>query len=302
MGSTSTEKGSAELQAEYDALPSRRSREGVALRKAIARAKEAEGSDAGAPTPQQEADVKAGIKVDNDAPEAAIPDTVGTTAAVVPEALELVDDPQEEPEPDWRLEASGDEAGDEMGILPDLRTLQSTEKTAVYWLGVIPGNADTGEGVPPMHQIDGIGGGIGFYEWWTPHEGKGQDGSDRRGQLAGHLMELSETQVVQLREGLRSSVVRWRQREGFHAHGYIVRIPQIDTIDSLKTRLGLSDPEVARIKVRAQAFRIEEGDEPVARYIYCVKVEGPEAVAGGRWRPSTTLPPSIEQVGAIEGP
>jgi hypothetical protein len=310
MGSTSTQQDlAAELRAKYEALDNKRSREGVALRRAIAKAEAGgapESVDEQAEVP--EAPEAEPVKVKAKKPkkkqsEAIAPPTfsssTGTASGVISEvdwgtASGVIS------EVDWTIEGAAQD--EDMGILPSLTTLRETERASVYWMGVLPGNPDTGIGTPPAHQIDGIGGGLSFHEWWTPYEGKGQDGSERRGQFPGHLVSLTETQVAQLREGLRSSLVRWRVREGFHRHGYVIRIPTTESIETLKSRLGLNDSEVARIKVRAQAFQVEEHDEPVARYIYCVKVTGPEAVAGGRWRPSTTLPPSVEQLGTIEGP
>jgi len=202
-----------------------------------------------------------------------------------------------------------------MGILPSLDSFTSTrQKSAVYWMGVIPGNpgraADPSKGLtavdpsghPPMHSIDNIGGRVTFTEWYTPPEGLGQDGGSRRGQYPGSLVSLTETPDSQLREGLRSTLVRWKQRNGRHAHGYVLRIPSVDAIEEMRGRMGLNEKEVARMKIRADQFEILEGDEPVARYVYCVKVDGPEAANGGRWRPSTTLPPSIEDAGGIESP
>lgn len=298
MGSTSTTNRLQELQDKYDALPNKRSREGVALRKAIAaeKARSEAGEDASPPTPQEEAEERDASRKESKAPAA---ESFAHSESISPAELTSSTGDTVMREPSWGAGAPAD--GDE-GILPNLERILRTEKSAIYWIGVLPGNPETGHNVPPSHQIDGVGGGISFHEWWTPHEGKGQDGSPRRGQYAGHLVKLTESQIVQLREGLRTTVVRWRVRRGFHKHGYVVRIPGLDQIEGLKERMGLNESEVARLKVRANSFELEEGDEPVARYIYCVKVEGPEAVAGAKWRPSAGFPPSVEQMGRIDGP
>ena len=309
MGTTSTDEGLATLQARYEALPNKRSREGMAMRRAIARAKASADQEEGSTF--KEPDYRGEPAYDPE-PEAVEPET--EEADVIPGGFASTSSARSSSSAtvvetkDWTIKrpakSSKKAAHDEedMGILPNLETLHDTERRAVYWMGVIPGDTKMGRGAPPMHQFDGIGGGVSFHEWWTPHEGIGQDGSPRRGQFPGYLMSMSESQVAQLREGLRSSLVRWRVREGFHKHGHIIRIPSVETISTLKSRLGLNKAEVARIKVRAAGFQIMEGDEPVARYIYCVKVTGSEAIAGGRWRPSMTLPPSVEELGTIEGP
>lgn len=288
MGATSTPSDLATLQAEYEALPNKRSREGVALRKAIAKAK--------ASVAEERAPEKVpALEEQAEAVTPPISESVGVSSSSAEDVMIG----------EWtNTSTSSEPVSDEESIAPiwDSKGLGKTERTAVYWLGVLPGEPETGVNTPPAHQIDGIGGGLSFHEWWTPHEGKGQDGAARRGQYPGHLVELSESQVSQLREGLRCSLIRWRVREGVNRHGYVIRIPDTTAIEGLKGRLGLNHEEIARIKVRADQFRIEEHDEPVARYIYCVKVEGPEAVAGGTWRPSTTLPPSVEARGKIEGP
>lgn len=194
-------------------------------------------------------------------------------------------------------------------VVPDLGAfVRLSEKRGVYWLGVFPfKEGDPKKGIPsrrrpPAHQFDGIGGGVTFAEWFTPPEGVGQDGAPRRGQYAGNLVEMTETQVAQLRAGLRRALVRWRSREGANAHGYPVRIPDLAEIEETKQRLALNDKEVARAKLRASQFQAHEGDDFVANYVYCVKVTGPEAVAGGTWRPSTELPKSVAEQGFIEAP
>ena len=270
MGPTSTTKTLEELEAEYAALPNKRTKEGARLRKAIAHAKEAS-----SPTPLSLAE-----------------SDVGSTTLPPAEVKPV----------------------DKSGILPDftLTTVDGRigEKRAIYWIGVIPGPKDPktgeplndGDGMPPCHQIDGIGGGISFHEYYTPQEGSGQDGTPRRGQYFGHLVELAESQVKEIKGGLRKSVVRWRTRKGRHRYGQVIPIPDASTIARLKEDLGLNEKEVARLKTKAAQFRAQNDDEPVARYIYCVKVDGPEAKVGGTWRPSTSHPPSVETMGDIELP
>ena len=266
MGSTSTHKAAADLQAEYDALPKKNTREAGEFR----------------------AQIKA-------ASSQSEPQTETVAGSESYSAIDSVDT---------------------SSIAPDMEScfVELKQKSAVYWLGVIPGQpgrkADAARGLPardpsgypPSHSIDGIGGRVTFTEYHTPNEGVGQSGTKRRGQYAGALVRLTEGQVSDLREGLRCSIVRWRQRKGAHAHGHVVRIPDAEQIDELKKRMGLNDKEVSRLRIRAEQFELYPDDEPVAKYVYCIKVDHPEAAPGAPWRPSTTLPPSILQVGSIESP
>lgn len=198
-------------------------------------------------------------------------------------------------------------------VTPDLSAFRlKQERSAVYWCGVIPGReaqpekdgrpAVSAQRFPPQHSFDAIGGGVTFTEWYTPDEGAGQDGQPRRGQYPGRLVRLTETQVALLVRGLSRTLVRWRERSGRHAHGYLVRIPAEDEIEDAKKRLALDQAHVAKLLTKLAQFTPTETDEPAARFIYCVKVDGPDAVPGGTWRPSMHIPRSIEEAGTVEAP
>lgn len=287
MGPTSTTSELDELQAQYEALPDKRTSEARELRAQIKELAEEE---------------EPGSTRD----ESVVPPQA---PAAAPQAQPPATSP---PRPKKGL------SDEERAVVPPLETIGApiASKSALYWVGVLPFQqqreadpktgrpAISGRRRPPKGTIDGIGGRVSFHIEHTPilHESSEPGQPPQRGKYPGEIVRLTEDQVSDLRRGLRSSLVRWRQREGRHAHGYVVRIPDPDTIEEVKDRLGLTDREVARLRVKHSQFEVNQTDEPVARFIYCVKVDHPEAREGGPWRPSLHLPPSVEEQGYIESP
>lgn len=187
-------------------------------------------------------------------------------------------------------------------LAPDLSTGNPlvAERGACYWVGVrtfVEGNPERPH--PPMANIDV--GGVTFPSRFTPwQEGaEGEEGS--RGKYPGHIVYLRAGQIAQLKEALCRAVVRWRQREGRHAHGYVVFLETEETIAAAKKRWSLNEALVARLRTRASAFAFMPGDQELSRFIYCQKVADPSIQPGTTFRPSMDIPNSVFETG-IEDP
>jgi hypothetical protein len=164
------------------------------------------------------------------------------------------------------------------------------EKAAVYWVGVIPWKQDDSASRPPPMHFMNIGP-VTFQTWSTPWEGKDESGAGIRGRYPGSLVRLTESQVSRLKSELMRTVVRWRERKGRHAHGYLVRQESAAEIEEATKRWKLNEVQVAEATAKIAVFR--EDDEPVSAYIYCVKTDLPE---GSNARPGG-IPPSAWDTG-----
>lgn len=183
-------------------------------------------------------------------------------------------------------------------LAPDLaRGTPLADKSAVYWVGVRTHDESAGRPHPPMHNIDL--GGITFPSWFTPWEGDGINGEAQRGQYPGAIVRLTDSQIASFKAACRKTLVRWRAREGRHAHGYLVRLIDDDDIGQAKARWGLTDDQVSKFRTKARSVQVSSGDEPVAKYLYCIKVKDVEP--GSSWRPSAQIPASVLDLG-VEAP
>lgn len=159
---------------------------------------------------------------------------------------------------------------------------QATEKSDLYWVGVIPWNKDDPNSQPPPMHFMNIGP-VTFQTWYTPWEGADDAGAGIRGRYPGTLVRLTVSQVARLVGELQRTVVRWRERKGRHAHGYLVRAETPEEIEAARKRYALREDQVAMATAKIAVFT--EGDEPVSKYIYCVKVTAPGLTEGAVARP-----------------
>lgn len=164
------------------------------------------------------------------------------------------------------------------------------EKAGNYWVGVRPWKRDDPESRPPPMHFFNIGP-VTFPTWSTPWEGKGEDGNGVRGRYPGAIVRLTESQVGRLVTELKRTAVRWRERKGQHAHGYLVRAETQAEVEDAAKRWKLTDAQVAAAVARIESFR--DGDEPVAMFIYCVPTDLPE---GSTARPGS-IPASVWDTG-----
>jgi hypothetical protein len=172
-------------------------------------------------------------------------------------------------------------------------------KTAVYWVGVVPPKPGDEKSHPPMQTI--TLGGVTFPLRHTPWE-EHREGENKRGEYLGYLVRLTDEQVDQVKAACRKTIVRWRERAGRHAHGYLVRLIDDAEIAEAADRWKLSDAQIATYRARVQNTRIMPSDEPASRYVYCVRVsDNAEAEEGAPWRPSAQVPKPIIETG-IESP
>lgn len=185
-------------------------------------------------------------------------------------------------------------------LAPDLsRGAPLQRKSAIYWVGVIPPREGDDASHPPMHNI--TLGGVTFPMRHTPWEDHRQ-GDDKRGDYPGYLARLTDAQVDQLKEACRRTIVRWRERTGRHAHGHQVYLVNEADIQAAKEKWKLTDAQVATYAARVGNVTIRDSDEPISKYIYCVKVDAKSgAEEGGTWRPSAQIPRPIVETG-IEAP
>ncbi len=175
-----------------------------------------------------------------------------------------------------------------------------SEKSAVYWCGIRTyAEGDPARPYPPLHAMKV--GGVTFTSWYRPWEGGETDEPEdgQRGKHAGTMIRLSVSQVEHLKAMLRKTIVRWRGRDERHSHGYLITILNEDDIKAAKEQWALSSKEERAYRAKAASFRFMQGDEPVARYLYCVLM--PNAVEGSTWRPSAQIPKNILETG-IESP
>lgn len=249
MGQTSTtHRDPAVIQAEYDALASKKTKEAYALRQ----------------------ELKAATAADY-APPGIVP------ATTLPPSRTKVER----------------DSGREI-LAPDLTAGGLlAEKTAVYWCGIRTyKDGDPDRPHPPMH-ADTLGG-VTFASWYNPWEDERDEDEDgtRRGHYAGMMLELGETAILALKNALKRTLVRWRTREGAHAHGYKVTMVSEAEIVEAKKIWALDDRQVHAFRQKHARFQIMKGDEPFAAYIYCVKMpEGTEPMTS--WRPSAKIPDSV---------
>lgn len=195
-------------------------------------------------------------------------------------------------------------------LAPDLTVLAAaTGKTAVYLVGIIPGRdaapakddqpAVEAHQYPPFHATD-IGG-VTFPESFTPWRG-GDDPAMQRAFCWGALVEIDEAKFAEVCDELGRSVVRWEARSGRHAHGRKVVLETEERISKAQKTLRLDEKDVSRLRAKVPiqgVWRPRPDDEPLAKYVYMVKMPG--AVAGSTTRPAT-IPPSVLEVGDIESP
>lgn len=191
-------------------------------------------------------------------------------------------------------------------LAPDLtRGTALRERSAPYWVGVIgyaKANAKkgvTGRDHPPMHSVDL--GGITFPEKFTPWEGgEGEEEEAIRGRYMGAVVHLTETRVAKLKEALKRTLIRWRERKGRHAHGYKVTLEDDAAIEEARKRWGLNEAQVANLKAKASQQQLLPTDEPIGKYLYCVKLDG-DHEEGTTWRPHAGVPKCVLETG-IEAP
>lgn len=183
-------------------------------------------------------------------------------------------------------------------LAPDLSGTRPTQRSAIYWCGVrgyVEG--DPRRPHPPMHDI--TVGGVTFMERYQPWEDH-REGEDKRGSYPGLLLRLTEDRVARLKSALRRTVVRWREREGRHAHGYLVTVPEEGEVEQARKRWGLTEAQVAAYQGKIAGIQFLPGDEPVGRYLYCLRVEeAPGVVEMGTYRPAASIPPSVLETGIL---
>lgn len=156
-------------------------------------------------------------------------------------------------------------------------------KTTTYHVGIIPGlNPTTGERVEqPVETVTVNGqrkvqvkpgfrkcpqhaenfGPVTFAETYTPHAAPNAAGEATRTKHFGRLVDLTADEVKRCVENISRSVVRWRARDGKHAHGYKVVIP---TEEDLKNYAA---------KGRSSPYTPHPNDEPYANWLYMVKAD-----------------------------
>lgn len=182
-------------------------------------------------------------------------------------------------------------------VAPDLTRTTVAAKTQAYWVGVRtfrkadPAKGIEGRPYPPQANFN-IGG-VTFPSWFTPWDDEGQT----RGKFPGAIVRLSAAQVDYLATILARSAVRWREREGQHAHGYVVLLHDDESIEAVRKAQNLNPTQVqvlrAKVPTVAKTFPT---DEPAAKYVYMVKVPG-DVAAGSTFRPAAELPPCLMDTG-----
>lgn len=188
-------------------------------------------------------------------------------------------------------------------LYPNLEIPELEGKTAVYWVGMTPLVKDMNseeEERPPFASCTIAG--ITFPTAETPWEGGNPTNPNHeRGYYPGTLVRLSEDQVSNLKSVLRRSLVRWRQRHGRHRHGYKVVLETEETLEAAQERWGLTKEQLISYRAKTMRQAARAGDEPLAKYLYCVKCPvGFEP--GARARPAVEIPPSILERERIEMP
>lgn len=194
---------------------------------------------------------------------------------------------------------------DRSTISPDLSTKGPTEKTALYWVGITPVVDDIDSETcerPPFTACTVAG--ITFPTAYTPWEGSNSTNPDhKRGHYPGGVVRLSVSQIEALKHALRRGIVRWRQRKGRHAHGYKIIFQDDETIAAARKKYGLTPEQVVTYAVKTKQERVWIDDEPLAKYLYCLKLDGvPGVHEGSSFRPTNDVPPSIFEVGKVESP
>ena len=190
-------------------------------------------------------------------------------------------------------------------LAPDLtRGTALAERRAAYWVGVLghsKGNKAkgvAGRDYPPARSLDV--GGVTFPEKFTPWEGHDDDEDEAiRGKYLGAIVVLTESRVQQLKDALKRTLIRWRERKGRHAHGQKVTLEDDASIEAARKRWGLNEMQVANLRAKASQQQVLPTDEPIAKYIYCVRVGDHEE--GSTWRPHAGVPKCVLETG-IEAP
>lgn len=191
------------------------------------------------------------------------------------------------------------------GLAPDLGKTPSgaVERSAAYWCGVrTHRDADPEHGIaarphPPCVNFEV--GGVTFASMRTPWD----DSIKGRHALPGDIVVLTTSRVARLETMLRRTIVRWRERTGSHPHGYPVTLWDEESIEAAKVLLNLNPVQVQALRAKVPtAAKTFETDEPIAKYLYCVKVTASGVREGSTYRPAAELPPSLLEQGFIEAP
>lgn len=188
-------------------------------------------------------------------------------------------------------------------IAPDLSRDGQAEKTAPYWVGIcplVPPGADKDAERPPFTFKTLAG--VTFSLGETPWEGPTHVNPDhKRGFYPGSVIHLTAEQVENLRDALSRSIVRWHNRTGAHAHGYLVTFMGDEQVKKAKQDHGLTDAQANHYKQKMKMKNLRDTDEPAAKYFYCVKLDH-DVPVGSNFRPQAGTPASILDVGGIEAP
>lgn len=189
-------------------------------------------------------------------------------------------------------------------LVPDFSGEEVAEKGAVYWCGITPlvrNYKDPNAPRPPFTSKTFAG--ITFTSAETPWEGGASANPDhKRGFYPGSIVRITEAKLTRFKDILRRSVVRWHSRTGRHAHGYVVTFETEDTIARVKKHFGLTDAEVARYREKTRLRAHQPTDEPLGKYLYCVKLSNQDVQEGSSFRPSGDLPPNVIDAGGIAAP
>lgn len=177
------------------------------------------------------------------------------------------------------------------------------EKYAVYWVGMRMFNERAGIPHPPFGST--TVGGVTFPSWSTPWDESmpSPDGDLRGGRhrFPGAIVRITESDMKALTDGLNRTAVRWREREGTHAHGQKIILTRTEHVKEMIEVYGLDRKERRAAFQKARMVFLQDGDEPLSKYIYCVKVTEPGVDEGSNWRPSGGIPESVFDLG-LEAP
>lgn len=177
------------------------------------------------------------------------------------------------------------------GLGPKVGAVQFTEKSALYWVGIIPWNkSDPASKPPPFHHC--TVGPVSFQTWFTPWEGAGEGGEGVRGRYPGKIERYTASQMARFVSELQRTAVRWREHKGdVHDNGFPVRAESAEEIEAQRKRFALREDQVAMAMAKIEIFMY--GDEPLSKFIYCVRTTLPE---GSHSRPGQ-IPASVYDLG-----
>ena len=182
-------------------------------------------------------------------------------------------------------------------LAPDLEDIVGDVKTGKFWVGMIPYSPERGLTVRPPKTSESLGP-VTFPTYVTPwigHEGVGAEDSPRARHM-GAIVELNEAQLDELRDKLRRTVVRWRERDGAHAHGYLITFETEETIKGAQERWGLTPQQAQAYQAKVGRGNVRSTDVAFSKYIYCVRVDD-EVDPDAGWRPSHKVPDSVYETG-----